>query len=192
MIFKMQRSCNKFRVFRSRVENIQNIHVCFPFKIITQLMFATKFHLVSLYKLYRALLTSLLCVFLMMERPFHLGFCFSSVSSCQSHCAVSFICLDQTRTTGIHSLLILSLCLSSGWGGWLLMEATKVTLALHNDHKQHVVFTANDFLAYHILCAVDAGSEPGVFSLAACIPVSIMPFSRRASYNAFLPGVPLL
>lgn len=109
MIFRSQRSCNKLRVFWSRVENIQNIHVCFSSKIITQLMFTTKFHLVSCYKLYRALLTSFLCVFLMMERPFHFGFCFSSVSSCWSHCAMSFIGLGYTRTTGVHFLLILSL-----------------------------------------------------------------------------------
>lgn len=80
---------------------------------------------------------------------------------------------------------------SSSWGDWLFLEVTKVTLASSKDHKQHISFTANDFLVYQILFAVDIGSEPGVLSLAACVPVSIMPFPRRVSYDAFLPSVPL-
>lgn len=104
---------------------------------------------------------------------------------------MSFIGLGYTRTTGVHFLLILSLGLSSSWGDWLFLEVTKVTLASSNGHKQHIIFTANDFLVYQILFAVDIGSEPGVFSLAACVPVSIMPFPRRVSYDAFLPAVPL-
>lgn len=72
------------------------------------------------------------------------------------------------------------------------MEVRKVTLALSNDHQRRIVFTANDFLVYQILLAVDIGSEPGVFSLAARVPVSIMPFPKRVSYDAFQPGVPLL
>lgn len=65
-------------------------------------------------------------------------------------------------------------------------------MALSNDHQRRIVFTANDFLVYQILLAVDIGSEPGVFSLAARVPVSIMPFPKRVSYGAFQPGVPLL
>lgn len=72
------------------------------------------------------------------------------------------------------------------------MEVRKVTLALSNDHQRRIVFTAKDFLVYQILLAVDIGSEPGVFSLAARVPVSIMPFPKRVSYGAFQPGVPLL
>lgn len=49
-------------------------------------------------------------------------------------------------------------------------EVTEVTLALSNDHKQHIIFIADDFLVYQILFAVDIGLEPGVFvgSLNSC------------------------
>lgn len=112
----------QIKSFLIKSKNIQKVHVCFPSKIITQLMFTTKLHLGSLHKFYRALLTSLLCVFLMMERPFRIGFCFS--------CAMSFLCLDQTRTIGVHYLLIFILGLSpqSGIVGFFL-EVRKVALA---------------------------------------------------------------
>lgn len=73
------------------------------------------------------------------------------------------------------------------------MEVRKIALALRNDHQGHIVFTTNDFLfVCQILFAVDIRSEPGVFSLSAHAPVSIIPFPKRVSYGAFQPGEPLL
>ena len=117
IIFKIQRSFLQIKGFLIKSKNIQKVHVCFASKIITQLMFTTKFHLGSLHKFYRALLTSLLCVFLMMERPFRIGFCFS--------CAVFLFMLELDQNYGsplpsdFHSWSL------SVWDCWLLFGGHK-------------------------------------------------------------------